>query len=452
MSTPYVGQIVECTIDSLGSHGEGVGRYAGYTLFIEGALPQEQVQVRLTHCSKNYGRAELITILTASPQRITPPCPLFERCGGCQIMHLDYKGQLAIKRQKVIDALQRIGKFTDIDVAPCHPSPDTLAYRNKIQLPAQTTEHGLTLGLYARSSHSIVEVDKCYIHCTLGETVFQRVTAILKRMDIDAYDSQTGRGLLRHLLIKSAVKTNEALVILVTNSGKLPLLEKVAKAIMRECPAVKGVVHNDNRSRDNVILGTKYASLAGAMYIHERLGHLTFKVSPASFFQVNPAQAEQLYSKALALANLQGHEIVLDAYCGVGTLSLFFASKASRVIAVECIPQAIEDAKENARLNNIENVAFTCADAAVYIQTLSTVDVVVVNPPRKGCDPSFLQALIRLRPSQVIYISCDPATLARDLAYLCSNGFAIDAVHPYDMFPQTAHVECITKLRYTSLT
>lgn len=439
-------QRIQLLIESLGSHGEGVGRLDGFTLFVDGALPGETVEVQITERHQRYGRAQMLGIIDASPHRVAPPCKLFGTCGGCQLMHLSYEQQLKIKQQRVVDALQRIGKIKDVNVPDCEPSTNSLAYRNKIQLPVRQGKSDIAIGLYARSSHTLVEVDSCPIHCSIGDHVYQAVSALVKFSGIQAYDPKTGQGELRHLLIKSAVHTEQVLVILVTHSDSQHTTGSLAKQIMKQCPQVKGVVQNINPKNDNVILGAKYQLLAGSGHIQEALGDLLFKVSPASFFQVNAAQALKLYAKAVEFACLSGHETVLDAYCGVGTLSLFFAKHVKQVLGVECVCEAIEDANENAALNGIKNVSFVCQSTERYIAGLKAVDCVILNPPRKGCDPVVLKELGRLRPKTIIYISCDPSTLARDLAQLISFGYRVAAIQPFDMFPQTAHVECVVKL------
>ncbi|MBS0654303.1 MAG: 23S rRNA (uracil(1939)-C(5))-methyltransferase RlmD [Verrucomicrobia bacterium] len=447
MTKPEINQTFSLKIDAIGSSGEGIGRLEGYTLFVDGALPGEQVHVRCIEAQKNYGRAELLHILEASPDRVKPPCPLFGTCGGCQLMHLSYQKQLETKRQRVIDALQRIGKITEVEVPPCLPSPSPLSYRNKIQLPVKNNPEGLAFGLYAKGSHDLVEVSSCLIHCPMGEEIYREVRRLTTKSGIAAYDPLTGEGDLRHLLIKSAKVTGQALVIFVTASSKQGRWTALAEQIMAACPQVKGVVQAVNKQKGNRILGQQFHLLAGAGHIHERLGDLTFKVSPASFFQVNPEQAVLLYAKALAFAELEGSETVLDAYCGVGTLSLFFAKQAKSVLGVESVPEAIEDAKENALLNNIHNVSFVCAQAEHYCRALSAIDVAILNPPRKGCDELLLKELKRLRPKTIVYISCDPGTLARDLGLLRDFGYEVEKVQPFDMFPQTAHVECVVKLK-----
>ncbi|MBS0615664.1 MAG: 23S rRNA (uracil(1939)-C(5))-methyltransferase RlmD [Verrucomicrobia bacterium] len=414
-------------IQRLGIDGEGVGSLEGFTLFVEGALPSENVQVEITEKRKTYGRARLLQVLSSSPHRVKPLCPLFGKCGGCQLMHLSYPQQLLAKQTRVFDALTRIGKLS-VEVAPCLPSPQPLAYRNKIQLPVSPRGK---LGLYAKDSHNLVEIERCYIHCDLGEKVFQALQPLITTD-------------LRHVLIKTAVHTNQVLVILVTSSSQL--LTSLGEQILKLVPEIKGIVQNIQPDPTNTILSKNFHLLAGQNYIEETLCGLTFKVSPASFFQVNPPQAERLYQKALEFAALNGAETVLDAYCGVGTLTLLLAQKAGHVIGVEYASVAIEDAKENARRNNIHNVTFH-AMAAEKLD-VPPLDVAVLNPPRKGCDKDFLLRLANLKPKRIIYISCDPATLARDLRILCDNGYRVEQVQPFDMFPQTAHVETVVCLSY----
>ncbi len=431
---PQIGQEVELYIERLGINGEGVAHLEGFTLFVDGALPGERVRARIVEKRKNFGRAQVVARLTISAHRVQPVCPLFGTCGGCQLMHLNYAQQLEAKRQRVVDALQRIGKLFDVQVLPCMPSPSPTAYRNKIQLPVGA---GLQLGLYARNTHDLIPIDKCYIHCELGEKVFQHVQRTIRAFPVE--------GELKHVLIKTAVNTQQVLVVLVTVSNE-PLVI-LAEKLMAGMPEIKGVVQNINPADSNVILSTHFRKLAGQDWIEERLHGLLFKVSPASFFQVNPAQAEKLYQQVVEFAELTGEEIVLDAYCGVGTLSLILSQYAKETTGVECVPEAISDAQENAKRNAVGNAKFFCAPAEEFISRLNEVDVAVLNPPRKGCEPLFLQSLVKLAPKRIVYVSCDPATLARDLQFLCLQGYRVDAVQPFDMFPQTAHVECVVLLK-----
>lgn len=435
---PQLKQKITLTIKRLGIHGEGIGDHLGFTIFVDGALPGESVTVSIDEVRKNFARGTVLSTEKSSPHRVKPPCPVFGRCGGCQLMHLDYPQQLETKRQRVLDSLERIGKIFNVPVPACIPSPSAssgvLAYRNKIQLPV-IMDPTLQMGLYAFNSHDIVEIEKCYIHCSLGERVFAKVKQILRT---------TCDPGIKFVVIKTAVYTNQALVILVTDrEGDLTT---TAKKIVESSPEIKGVMQNINCSPGNAVLGKVYKTLVGESSIVDQICGLRFKVSPASFFQVNPAQAENLYQKALEFCELKGEETVLDAYCGVGTLSLVLAPHAKRVIGVECVSDAIADAKENAKLNGITNTSFHTAQAEDFIGTVTAIDVAVLNPPRKGCEPAFLEKLLQLRPKRIVYVSCDPATLARDLAIL-QKKYTVDMVQPFDMFPQTVHVESIANLR-----
>lgn len=443
---------IEISINSLGHHAEGVGSYQQLAVFVDQALPGECVKAKITSCHKRYAKGELLSIIAPSPDRISPPCPLFGRCGGCQLMHLAYHKQLEAKRQRVVDAFERIGLLKGLSVDPCIASPSPLGYRNKIQLPIKPGPHGEVLfGLYEKGSHQLVEVDHCYIHCPLGEKIFRAASSVVKTSSLKAYDPISQTGTLRHLLIKSSFYSQQGLVVFVTRGPKTDELVAIAEALLQSCPEIVGVIHNRNDRNDNVILGDEYTLLAGVSCVEENLCGLTFKVSPASFFQVNPQQAEKMYEQALAFAALTGTENVLDAYCGVGTLSLIFAKKARRVVGIENVEQACHDARENASLNGIANVEFICSDVKKRMKELKEIDVVLLNPPRQGCEDDVLHQIQQLNPKTVIYISCDPATLARDLALLVELGYIVDGVQPFDMFPQTAHVETVVKMQLAPL-
>jgi 23S rRNA (uracil1939-C5)-methyltransferase len=434
---PQLKQKLELTVKRLGIHGEGIGDTHGFTVFVDGALPGETVTVSIEEVKKNYARAKVLSYQSTSPHRVKAPCPVFGRCGGCQIMHLDYPQQLETKRQRIADAMERIGKIFETPVAPCVPSPNPFAYRNKIQLPVIVDER-VHMGLYAFNSHDLVEIEKCYIHCDLGEEAFQKIRALIRASPDPS---------LRHIVIKTAVRTNQVLVILVTQGEGAISLPETAEKILQAMPEIKGVVQNIHDSPSNVILGKTFRTLAGQPYIEDQICGLQFKVSPASFFQVNPAQAENLYLKALEYLAPQKDETVLDAYCGVGTLSLIIAPHVHKVIGVESVQQAIEDAEENAKKNHIKNASFVCADVEDFIATAPAIDAAILNPPRKGCEPQFLEKLADLKPRRIAYISCDPATLARDLSLLKGRGYTIANLQPFDMFPQTVHVETIALCR-----
>jgi len=437
--------VIILDIHDLGISGEGIGNIQGFTIFVEGALPLEKVEARITLLKKNYGVAKLLKIIKASPHRIKPPCPLFDRCGGCQIMHFDYQKQLETKSKRVKDAFQRIGKHELLQMPSTRPSIPSFAYRNKIQLPVVANEKGeLQVGLYAKGSHEVVSVDTCLIHSSLGDSVYQEIVKILKKSSIKPYSEKDHQGELRHLLMRTAIFSKQVLVVLVTTTKVSSEIKQIAQQIIK-IPHVAGVMHHKNSRRGNVVLDKDFTSLYGLSFIEEELCGLIFKVSAASFFQINPYQASHLYQAAIDLAELDESSCVLDAYCGIGTLSLLIAQKAKHVIGVECVEQAILDANENAALNRITNIEFICNLSELVIPSLASIDVVFLNPPRKGCDSAVLFELKRLQPRTIIYISCDPATLARDSQILLSYGFQISQVDTFDMFPQTMHVETIAK-------
>lgn len=360
-------------------------------------------------------------------------CTLFGRCGGCQIMDIPYAQQLELKTQRVQDALQR-------NVQPCVASPEVLGYRNKLQFPARREATGLGLGLYAVGSNKLVDIATCPVQCASSDAVYREVRRILQRSGIVAYDPRTHRGELRHLLIKSAVHVGEELVVLVTNDAPTTLVEWIAQEIMASCQGVRGVVHNAQTAPNNVVLGSEYTTLAGQGWIHEQMCGFTFKISAGSFFQINTLQAEQVYRTAMEFAGEA--EVILDAYCGVGTLALLLSRQAKRVVGVEWVAQAVEDARDNARLNGVENTTFTQGAARM----VEPADVVVLNPPRKGCDAELLEAIGHGGVRRVVYISCEPMSLARDVARLGELGYRVEVVQPFDMFPHTEHVECVVKL------
>jgi len=377
---------------------------------------------------------ELLEILCKSAERVAPICEYFGNCGGCQLMHLRYKGQLNVKRQRVVDAIQRISKLDGTVVRECLPSERELHYRNKIQVPV--SDNG-EIGLYASDSHRLVMVHSCRIHCEVGERVFSIIGELLLGRNCEH---------LKYILIRSAVRSDEVLVILVTDAFAENLSELVEN-IVEKCSNVVGIVQNVNRRQDNVILGGEYKVLFGHSYLCDEILNIKFRVSASAFMQVNSWQAEQLYQIALNYAELRPEDIVLDAYCGIGVLTLSIALQVKWVYGVECIEKAIEDAKVNASLNNIANVDFVCALVEDFIVTCQHVNVVFLNPPRKGCDSRVLEKLQHMGVERIVYISCDPATLARDVSYLSRVGYDLVKVQPIDMFPQTYHVESVALLR-----
>lgn len=442
LKTRLVNQIHEIEIHGLGASGEGVGSMNGMAVFVEGALPLEKVKIKISQLKKTYAKGQIKEIIQKSKERIEPPCPVFNQCGGCQIMHLSYPAQLAFKRQKISDALKRIGHLENVTIEECIASPSPFSYRNKIQLPILWNDQGVKVGLYAKNSHDIIPIDTCLIHCKEGEEVLSCLLSLTK-------DGNKEKG-FKHLLIKSSFRKKESLVIFVTDSSPSPYLHHLAQILCKLCPQVKGVVHNRNPKKDNVILGTDFSTLCGVPYMYDQLCGLDLKISPSSFFQVNPAQAEIVYSKVLELAQLNYAMTFLDAYCGIGSFTLLAAKHCKEAFGIECVPQAILDAQENAERNHLKNCHFMCGKAENILPSLQKKwDVIFLNPPRKGCDSSLLQTICKNPPKTIIYMSCDPATLARDLSFLYQNKYQVDRIFPFDMFPQTSHVESVVKLQYT---
>jgi 23S rRNA (uracil1939-C5)-methyltransferase len=449
-----VDQTVELEITGLNHEGAGVGRYEGYTLFVPQALPGEKIRAKVAHTKKNYGFASLLDVISESPHRVQPPCPVFDRCGGCSLQHLAYAEQLRHKRQIVKDNLLRIGGFPveGEGAVPVHPTigmSDPWRYRNKAQVPIGEQDGALIGGFYAERSHEIVDIDACLIQHEANDAVVLAVKQIASRLHIPAYDEVKHTGLLRHVVAKVGAKTGDVMVVLITTEDFIPERERLIEAIRHQLPAVKSIVQNVNPHRTNVIFGEKTVTLWGDDVIYDYIGPVTFAISARSFYQVNPVQTEILYNKTLEYAGLSGEETVIDAYCGIGTISLFLAQKAKHVYGVEIVPEAIADANRNAKLNDIENVTFAVGAAEEVIPAWKEegirADVIVVDPPRKGCDEALLSTILQMKPQRVVYVSCNPSTLARDLKVL-ADLYEVKEVQPVDMFPHTDHVECCSLL------
>lgn len=444
-----VGDEITVDINGYATHGEGVGRHEGFTIFVPDCLDGEKVLTRIELVKKNYARGKLLRVLEKSPQRIAPGCGIYGQCGGCQLLHMKYSGQLEFKRRRVIEVMERLGGFKDVTVHPVIGMDSPWEYRNKVQYPFAVNEQGkVVIGCYQKGTHNVVDTRECLIQHELNSRIMNRVRELVQGMGISIYNEKTGQGLLRYVLVKNGFGSGEAMVVLVTNGPEFPEGKELAKLLAADFPALKSVVQNINTSSGNVVLGEKNKVLYGADGIIDRLGELEFKISATSFFQVNPAQTEILYAKALEYANLTGSERVLDAYCGVGTLTLFMASKAKEVYGIEVIPEAIEDAKENAIRNNADNVVFVMGATEDVLPKLVSIgidfDVAVVDPPRSGCEERVLQTFAKLEVPRIVYVSCNPSTLARDLKFLANRGYEVKEIQPVDMFPHTYHVECVT--------
>lgn len=439
-------------IDDLGVNGEGIGKVKGYTLFVEGALPGEEIEVRVVKAKKNFGFGKLIKVIETSKDRIEPVCSIAKRCGGCQIQHLSYKGQLAYKTKKVQDIMERIGGLTDVKVLPTLGMEEPYHYRNKAQFPVRPSLEGdsnMVIGFFAARSHDIIELNTCHIQHTVNDDIVKVVRDFMEEHHIRPYDETKHRGLVRHIVTRTSYHTGEVMVCIVINGTTLPYQEELITGL-KDIKGIASICLNVNREKTNVILGQDIQVLWGKEKIIDHIGDLKFEISPLSFFQVNPIQTEVLYKKALDYADLTGEEIVWDAYCGIGSISLFLAQKAKQVYGVEIVAPAIEDAKRNAELNGMTNADFFVGKAEEvipekYAQGIKA-DVMVVDPPRKGCDEKLLNTIVDMAPERVVYVSCDPATLARDLKYLVERGFVVEEIQPVDMFPHTTHVECVVKL------
>ncbi|MDG5785966.1 23S rRNA (uracil(1939)-C(5))-methyltransferase RlmD [Evansella sp. AB-P1] len=440
-------QLLQVTFEDLTHDGAAVAKIDNFPIFVQRGLPGERATIKVVKLKKNYGFGRLMETIEESQHRTEPPCPIFKECGGCQLQHLSYEGQLKHKQKHVRDVLERIGGITNAVVHPTLGMNEPWRYRNKAQVPFGEEEGGLVAGFYAERSHKIIDMESCMIQHEANDEVVQTVKTIAKKYGIRAYDDQKHKGTLRHVVVRYGKITKEIMVVLVTKGKELPNKKNIIEEIRSSIPNVKSIVQNINPKRTNVVFGDKTEVLWGEEVIYDFIGDIKFAISARSFYQVNPEQTKVLYDKALVYAKLTGKETVIDAYCGIGTISLFLAQKARHVYGVEIVPEAIADAKKNARLNHIENVNFAVGEAEKvmpwwYAQGIRP-DVIVVDPPRKGCDEAFLETIVNMKPDRVVYVSCNPATLARDLKYLAEHGFEAKEIQPVDMFPHTTHVECV---------
>ncbi len=449
MKTYQKNEECEVEIVGIGHEGEGVARTKdGFTLFVKGALPSEIAWVRIMKVKKQFGYAKLLNVLQKSSNRVEPPCEIFSQCGGCQLQHLSYEAQLIQKRQMVVDNIERIGKLKgEVNVHATLGMSDPWRYRNKAQMPFSEQNGALISGFYAQGSHRIIAANECHIQHSENDLVMETVKKIAKELGIRAYNEETHRGLLRHVVVKHGFTSKETMVVLITNGESISNKDELVNLIRREVPSVVSICQNINRDKTNVIFGSHTKVLWGSETIRDLIGDIQFLISPRSFYQVNPVQTEMLYRKALEYAELTGSEIVIDAYCGIGTISLFLAQQAKHVYGVEIVKEAIEDAKRNAELNDVNNATFEVGKAEEVIPAWNRqgikADVIVVDPPRKGCDEALLQTIIEMKPKRVVYVSCNPSTLARDLRILEDGGYYTVEVQPVDMFPHTVHVECV---------
>lgn len=443
--------LVTLEIEDCGIDGEGIGKADGFTVFVKDAVIGDTVTAKIIKAKKNYGYGRLMEVLKPSPYRVEPKCEFARQCGGCQLQALSYDQQLVFKTNKVKGHLERIGGFTDIPMEPIIGMDELFHYRNKAQFPVGRNKEGkIVTGFYAGRTHNIIENRDCALGVAENKEVLDRVIAHMEKYGIEPYNEATGKGLVRHVLIRYGYFTKEVMVCLILNGNKIPKEELLVKSLC-EIPGMTSITINVNKKHSNVILGEEIRLLWGQEYITDRIGDISYQISPLSFYQVNPMQTQKLYAKALEYADLHGQETVWDLYCGIGTISLFLAQKAKFVRGVEIVPAAIENAKENAKLNGLENTEFFVGKAEEvlpreYKKNGVYADVIVVDPPRKGCDETLLETMIEMNPERIVYVSCDSATLARDLKYLCERGYELRKVCPVDQFGMTVHVETVVLL------
>ena len=454
--------IVTVEITDIGVSGEGIGHVDGYTLFIKDAVIGDVVEAKVMKAKKNYGYARLMKVITPSEYRVEPKCAFARRCGGCQIQEMSYDRQLVFKDQKIRGNLERIGGFTkdqiDTVMQPVVGMEHPFGYRNKAQFPFGTDKEGNPItGFYAGRTHDIIANTDCALGVEQNKEILEIILQYMRENKIKSYDEKTGKGLIRHVLIRYGFKTKEIMVCLVVNGKKLPKAERLIEKLI-QIEGMTSITISPNTRRDNVIMGDSYEILWGQGYITDYIGNVKYQISPLSFYQVNPVQTEKLYGLALEYADLKGDETVWDLYCGIGTISLFLAQKAKQVYGVEIVPQAIDDAKENAKINAIDNAEFFVGKSEEVLPEYyaeyerehngetAHADVIVVDPPRKGCDETLLETIVKMQPEKVVYVSCDSATLARDLKYLCANGYEIRMCRGVDQFPQSVHVETVVLL------
>lgn len=440
--------IVELNITSMTAQGSGVGKTdEGIAVFVPLTAVGDRLMVRILKTKKTYAYGKIEEIIEPSQSRIDIDCPNFSKCGGCVYRHIDYNSELEIKYNRVKDAIERIGGFTDLKINPVAPNPNVNRYRNKAQLPAQNTENGIELGFFANHTHRIIPCDDCLLQPELFKRVMNITKEFMTATNQSAYDEKTRSGKLRHLYMRYGEQSGELMVCYVVNGNGLKQEDVLVKMLREQLPQLKSVIFNSNRENTNVILGSKNRTAYGRDYIIDSLCGLSFKISPLSFYQVNRVQAEKLYTIAKDYANLQSDDVLLDLYCGTGTIGLTMADSCKSLVGVEIVEDAIKDAKKNAERNNIINARFICGDAANAAKELKAEgikpDVVIIDPPRKGCDGSLIETIAQMNPSRVVYVSCDPETLARDLRLFKENNYSAKEITPVDLFSRTAHIESV---------
>ena len=440
------GDSLTVTIESATIEGAGVARVDGQVLFVAGALPGEQCTVRIEHIGNRALFADLISVQTPSAHRIRPDCPYTSRCGGCSLRHMDYAQELELKRAHVQNCLTRIGGQT-IEDLPITGAPELDGYRNKVQFPVQEQNGKPVIGFFSARTHTVIPIDDCRIQPPCAGRIRRALLDWMQTYHIRAYDEKTHTGYIRHLYIRTGAESGQILVCITANTQQLPKKKQLVQTLLAAEPGITTIVFSPNTKKGNTVLGTEFLPLYGDGTITDTLCGLQFRLSAPAFYQVNHAQAERLYEKAAALAGLTGEETVLDLYCGTGTITLCLARHAKKAVGVEIIPQAIEDAKFNAAQNGMDNAEFYCMDAGAAAKLLAErgekPNVIVVDPPRKGVSADVIEAIAAMQPQRVVYVSCDPATLARDVKLLTEKGYTLRSAEAVDLFPKCAHVETV---------
>lgn len=440
---------IKLDVDSVTGQGCGIGRYDGLAVFVDGALMDEQVYAHIIKVKSSYAVGKLKSILTPSKDRVEPKCPVYDACGGCTLQHLSYEAQLKVKQEQVKDAMERLGGFKDIEVLPIIGMKNPERYRNKGSFPLGYVDESVEAGFFKQRSHTLVPLNDCIIQKSKIVQAVNAVTEWANEYGVPPYNEETHEGILRHVMVRTTADEKQVMVVIVT-TGPILNVPQLIEKLKSNIEGLTSIIHNVNSKVTNVILGDEFDVIWGSDYITEKINGLKFNVSAASFLQVNPEQTVKLYNTAINNLGLTGEETVVDVFCGIGTISLLIAKKAKQVVGIEIVKEAIVDAKQNARENGIENVEFICADAEEAFPKIASsgkkIDAVMLDPPRKGCDEKTLNAIINAKIEKVVYVSCNPATLARDCRLLCDNGYEIKSVQPVDMFPHSGHVETVCLL------
>ncbi|MGF3141637.1 23S rRNA (uracil(1939)-C(5))-methyltransferase RlmD [Facklamia sp. P13064] len=443
-------QLLQARVEDLTHEGLGVAKIEGFPFFIEGALPQEDIEFKVIKIGKKYGFGKLEKVVNKSPDRVAITDDIGRQTGTMTLQHLSYEAQLAFKEKVVRDAFERIGHFKDLTIQPTMGMDDPWGYRNKAQIPVRMVKSKLETGFFRKNSHDLIPVEDYHIQDPAIDQAILMVRDLLRKYHIPAYDEQAHKGCMRHLIVRKGHYSGQLMVILVSKAKKIPQLEELMQEMIKKIPQLVSIIQNINPAKTNVIMGKETYCLWGKEYFEDQMLEMTFRISPQSFYQINTPQAERLYQLAIAAAELDGSETVLDAYCGIGTLSLALAKHAQAVYAMEVVVEAVEMAEKNAEINQIDNVHFEAGLAEDWLarwnQEAIRFDVVTVDPPRKGLDPQFIESLVEQDPAKIVYVSCNPATQARDCQLLAQAGYQVKSIQPVDLFPFTNHVETVALL------